>query len=290
MPNKKDEPWHQEYRTLISAIAAILAAIIGAYVAYVLTLKPDFTVMVKPIAGAVSQGATRSTSITVKGVHGYKKSVSLSASDQPADVDVEFVPPIGEGSYPTFTTNVNFKAGLEVPVDTYRIVISAVGADGKEHSVKYDLNVTKRKIVEPVQKEPIKQTKSSPNQEPGKLKVEITNPQKEASVSTSPITVNGTILGDLPEGKNMWVVINPHSCPDQWWPQVQRINPRDGRWTTQVYFDGIEDYEIAVVFVNDTDNAYYSEYIRNGQEKDYYPAIALPSSAEILDQIKVIRK
>lgn len=141
MSNVNKTPWYKKPIIVIPAVAVILAAIVGVYFTFWLNPPPsDFRITINPMQGAVHQGGVIQTTVTIKGIHGYENSVSLSASDQPSGVVVAFTPPFG-GATPAYTSNVMITVGTNVPADDYIIIIKGTGADGKEHSSKYSLTV-----------------------------------------------------------------------------------------------------------------------------------------------------
>ncbi len=141
MSNENKTPWYKKPLIIIPVVAVILAAIVGAYFNIWLNPPPsDFSITINPMEGAVHQGGVIQTTVTIKGIHGYENSVSLSASDQPSGVVVAFTPPFG-GATPAYTSNVMINVGTNVPAGDYIIIIKGTGADGKEHSSKYSLTV-----------------------------------------------------------------------------------------------------------------------------------------------------
>ena len=110
----------------------------------------------------------------------------------------------------------------------------------------------------------------------------------------------------------MWVVINPHLTPGQWWPQGGRIDPRErvqwdvpaqvidpwkGQWYAQAWIGRekekiCKEFDIAVILVDERDDQYYWDYLRTGKETGSYPRIILPlpASAKFSDRITVERK
>ncbi len=108
--------------------------------------------------------------------------------------------------------------------------------------------------------------------------------------------VSGTISGELPEGQYMWMVVNPHTSPGNWWPQGGgRIEPWKGQWYSQAYigseYAGIgEKFDIAVILVNENDDQYLRAWVDISEQEQSWPSIMLPASAKIKDRITVIRK
>ena len=150
MSNENGGPWYGR-PFIIAAIATIVVAIIGAiisnplWVPVIFPPPPDFSISVNPMQGQVPQGGVINTAITVKGEHGYKGSVSLSASGLPSNVVVSFVPQT-KVPMPAFTSNMMINVGPNVPVGKYKITIKGIGADGKEHSCMYILTVMPKEV------------------------------------------------------------------------------------------------------------------------------------------------
>lgn len=159
MSNKIGRPWYKKPTIVISAIVVILAAIIGAtwgplWSSWLNPPPPDFSISVNPMHGSIQQGGVTTTAITVRGEHGYKKSVSLSASGQPSGVVISFVPPIG-GATPAYTSNVTISVNANAPRGDYDIIIKGTGADGKEHTCTYTLTITPGSKVFPPPPPPV---------------------------------------------------------------------------------------------------------------------------------------
>jgi len=323
------------------------------------THTPDFNISVNPVQGEVDQGKVIETTVTVKSIQGYERPVSLSATGQPSNILIAFIPPTGEPT-PAYTSTMTINVARDVPVGDYTIIVKGTGTDGIAHSVKYSLTVIPSKQVRPptavVSATPatieegesvalsgvdstdpdgtivtyawnfgddrtatgptvthtystsgsytvtltvtdndglsdtatVEITVSTP------LVIKITSPKSGDKVPISTI-VRGTISGELPEGQYMWVVINPHPSPGEWWPQVRRIEPLKGQWYVEVWLGREEEdvgneFDIVVILVNEKDDQAYSDYLARGRETGDYPGIPLPTSANIMDVITVIRK
>ena len=147
MSSENGRPWYRNPKYLGPIIAAIVGAIISnpLWVPIIFPPSPDFSISINPMQGQVPQGGVINTAITVKGVHGYRVPVSLSANGLPSNVVVSFVPQT-EVPMPTFTSNVMINVGPDVPVGKYKITIKGIGADGKEHSCKYILTVMPKEV------------------------------------------------------------------------------------------------------------------------------------------------
>jgi hypothetical protein len=124
--------------------------------------------------------------------------------------------------------------------------------------------------------------------------IAITTPTNNEEVPVS-CTVTGTISGELPEERYMWVVINPHTSPGQWWPQGGRIEPWSGHWNAPVVLGREEEdkgvkFDIAVILLNEEDNNAYETYLERGAATGDYPGKPLPRSAIVVHRITVMRK
>ncbi|HEY9246920.1 MAG TPA: hypothetical protein VIO11_08755 [Candidatus Methanoperedens sp.] len=263
----------------------IIPAIIGIVtivVTIILGLPPeDFRVIVSPLEGTVQHGGVIQTTVTVEGLHGYNYPVIISASEQSSGIIVTSILPVG-GMKPTFTSNLILSVSTEVPIGKYEITIKGLGADGKERISKYTLNVMPE-IPTPTQTLP----------HPQKPAISITSP-KEGDFIPAYYIVRGTISGELQKDKYMWVALNPEVTTGLWWPQG-RINIRNGEWDIPVFLGrGKEDigmkFYIALISVNESDDKYFTDNLKKGQETGNYLGISLPSDAEIIERVTVTRE
>ncbi len=123
--------------------------------------------------------------------------------------------------------------------------------------------------------------------------INITDP-KEGDIVQASAIVSGIISGELPEGRYMWLVVNPQKAPGQWWPQGGQIAPLQGKWDIQATFGGMQDigtkFKIAVILINKVDDQYYQDYFAKGKQTGNYPGIPLPASTKIMDSISVMRQ
>lgn len=142
MSNENRRLWSKDPRIVTPAVIVIVAIVVTIIINWP---SSDFSIYVNPIQGTVQQGGVIPTEITVKGERRYKESISLSASGQPSGVVVTFTPEIGKPA-PTFTSDVMINVDLDVPTDSYEIMIKGIGADGKEHSYKYILSIISKRI------------------------------------------------------------------------------------------------------------------------------------------------
>ena len=148
MTNENGRPWWKDLRIVIPAVIGIVAIVVTIIINWP---SPDFSISVDPMRGTVQQGCVIPTEITVKGKHRYKESVTLRASEEPSGVVVIFAREIGKPA-PTFTSDVMINVYLDVPTDSYEIMLKGIGADGKEHSCKYILSVMPKRVIPPEHK------------------------------------------------------------------------------------------------------------------------------------------
>jgi len=141
MSNENRRPWYKN-PAYLGVIVAILAIVITIIVWQWPNPSPlsDFSISVSPMQGSVQPGGVIQTTITVKGIHGYKHSVSLSASGQPSDVIITFIPPFGEAT-PAYASTMTINVDSNVPAGDHTITIKGTGADGEEHACKYILTI-----------------------------------------------------------------------------------------------------------------------------------------------------
>lgn len=142
MSDKKERHWYKNPIIMLPIIVAIVVPISVVFVAHWLAPPPssDFSLSVKPMIGEVSASGVIQTTITVKGLHGYDHTVSLSASGQPTGIVISFAPPFGEAK-PSYTSGVTIKVDADVPEGKYETKIKGMGADGKEHICNFILTV-----------------------------------------------------------------------------------------------------------------------------------------------------
>lgn len=247
MSDKDKNPWYKNPVYLV-IIGGVLAAIIGVTWAFWLNPPPpDFSIYVSPLQGTAPQGGTVTTTITVKGEHGYKQSVSLSASGQPPNVVVNVVPPIG-GATPAFTSNVIVNVGSDVPVGRYEITITGLGVYGKSQNVKYILKVMPPSEVTstPIPgipaptPTPTPTPTSSPTPPPDKT-IFISNLQEDDEVSYHyPVKGSGNVMPD--SELKIYVLIKPLDSPLPWYVQPPATIQSNGDWEADAYFGrNIED-------------------------------------------------
>ena len=121
--------------------------------------------------------------------------------------------------------------------------------------------------------------------------IAIVDPEDESEVNITE-EVNGTIStisGKLPDDYYLWLLVNPHSCSRQWWPQgCSEPNFLKGTWYVQAGFGGVNDtgtkFDIAAILVDKDDHKELEEVMKTGQ------SMPMPGDAKIMDRITVTRK
>ena len=95
----------------------------------------------------------------------------------------------------------------------------------------------------------------------------------------------------------MWLVVNPHTGPGQWWPQGGgRIDSWEGVWYGQARIgrEGEEDigdeFDIAIILVDEEDDLILREWVKTTTERQKWQSISLPDSATFGHRITVTRK
>ena len=124
------------------------------------------------------------------------------------------------------------------------------------------------------------------------LKIEITNPRDGDTFANEGI-VSGKIEGDCGSDTYLWLVVNPENSPGTYWPQNKPIDWFEGEWEASVVL-GADNftggtYYIYVISVNAADNMALIENQNKGREKGSFEGISLPSSAEKLAKVAVVR-
>lgn len=256
MSNENRRPWYRNPRIIVPIIAAIITAI-GLIVA----ASIDDEIIEEPELSTI-QGVVTDTD----GMPVARAVVEIDGLSGTTDA---------RGGYVIH----------DVPIGTKTISVHIPGAE----VIKRALRITKGgeiiiyDIVIPLVVTP------TPT-----LEIKITSPKEGDDIPVY-IIVMGTFSGELPEGQYMWVVINPHPSPGQWWPQEGRVNPWRGQWDIPAWLgrekeDIGEEFDIAIILVNGEDDQNYRDYLRTGQETGSYPGIPLPASAKIMDIITVTIK
>ena len=131
--------WYRNPFIIVPAIVVILAAVITVFLTDIISEKDrDFRISVKPMQGQVELGGNIQTTVTITGINNYEHAVSLSASQQPSNMVVTFVPPIG-GPEPAYTSTMMLNMASNVDAGRYSIIVKGTGADGTEHTCTYNL-------------------------------------------------------------------------------------------------------------------------------------------------------
>ena len=111
------------------------------------------------------------------------------------------------------------------------------------------------------------------------ITVEITNPKNGTEIS-SPLTVDGTFKGELPEDWYLWMFVDNY---EEWYP-INRIEPFGGKWHSKIWFGSVTvGTRDIVVVLGDKDAD--SEFQRYSSEDGYLRI--LPQGAQVCDRITV---
>jgi kumamolisin len=139
------------------------------------TQQPDFTIAANPGSLTVVQGNSGNSTISIAGVNGFSSPVSLSASNMPSGVTVQFNPASISGSQ---TSTATFTVAATTTPGTYSITIT--GTNGSlSHSTSVNLTVS------------APQSSYSISASPSSLTV------SRGSSSSSTITLSGTVTGTV---------------------------------------------------------------------------------------------
>ncbi len=186
-------------RVVVPAAVAAAAAVVAllAWLCPNPPQPPDFVVSLNPNNVVVPAGGNTAAQITVHGLHGFERQVTLKASGQPNGVVVTLSPINGKPSLKYLST-ATITVGGDVDAGPYPIQIMATSDSGLERSA--DLGVVVSRPPPP----PI----------PPSPEVEIDTPADGSTVK-SDSEIAGTIKGRIPDGWYMWVLLNPHPSPGQ---------------------------------------------------------------------------
>jgi len=99
-------------------------------------VQPDFAMAVVPGILKVVAGGSSSASVQIRPVGDYTHSISLAVSSSVGLIAATIQPSNGIGS---FTAILNVHVNSKVSVGNYEVLISALGADGKNHTLQYEL-------------------------------------------------------------------------------------------------------------------------------------------------------
>jgi len=283
--NNRERPWYKNPYIIIPAAVAIIVAIIGLFT--IDREPPDFSISINPMQGEVELGGTIQTEITVKSINGYEHNVSLSASEQPANMIVTFVLPIG-GPKPAYTSTMMINVAPNVPADRYSIIVKGTGADGKEHVCTYSLLA-----IEP--EEPVEEAEEPkrPDWREPPPDVNISYPSGGDRVIVQQV-IRGTSF-NIPEDQVIWIVIYPQEVV-RYYPQD---NPADiqanGDWTSSSYIgiaaDAGKTFDIIAVLANMEAQDVFNDYLEECKEQQSWPGLErLPEGAVLYERINLIRQ
>jgi hypothetical protein len=102
----------------------------------VVVVEPDFAMAVVPRMLKVVAGGSSSALVQIQPVGDYTQSISLSVSSSVGLIAATIQPSSGVGG---FTATLNVHVDSNVSVGGYEVLVSALGADGKNHTLRYEL-------------------------------------------------------------------------------------------------------------------------------------------------------
>ncbi len=252
-------------------IAGGVATVILAVVALVAYLRPrgpqapDFQVLTDPKNGAVQAGGTMAMQVTVDGRHGYQRPVRLSASGQPAGILVGLNPDKGVTN-PSCVSTATITVDRDVPAGAYEIRITATADNDDKRYADFGLVV--------------RAPTPADQGMPPRPEVKILVPADGATV-TADLAVEGVITGQIPSGWYMWVLLNPHPSPGQFWPQGAEILLFGGKWRTQVHVGRPEDkgkrFDLWVYLVDSSLHERYTQWVAQGDRSGAFPPLPTPA-------------
>ena len=207
------------------------------------------------------------TRITVEGRHGYQRQVGLSTSGEPAGVLITLSPDKG-ATAPKYVSTATITVGGDVPAGAYEIRIKATADNGDERVADFGLVVSRpQKDLEGIRVPEVK----------------INKPMDGSTVSPD-LEVAGVITGQIPSGWYMWVLLNPHPSPGQYWPQGAAIVPFGGKWRIRAHVGRPEDkgekFDLWVYLVDSTLNERYVQWIVEGTSAGTFPPLPAPETGK----------
>lgn len=280
-------PWWKNPHLILPAVVAIIAAVIGT-----LTWgsNPDFNLSINSLQGTVQQGGVISPALTVTAEDNYRESVSFSASGLPSGTLISFN---SSNAVPTpfFTSNANITVDPQTPPGSYELTINGLGADGKEHQVKYLLNVLPGVV-------------SKPAAQPGaaeQTRYAITSPADGSPISANAsygVPVTGTYPATTSE--NLWIIVYPEKAPGIGWPQP--ADPELGTpavkgvdtWSVPCNFGGPpQKYSLVLYTATPGASSALTQILQGWHNKDKYPGLSisqLPKGLTEVGRIHVEKK
>jgi hypothetical protein len=123
------------------------------------------------------------------------------------------------------------------------------------------------------------------------LVLNITSPENGAQVS-SPVTIEGTLSGSIPQDHYIWIIHNPVNS-GLWYPDGSP-NINSNGWNQQVYLVDTPgtNYNIKAVLVDDETNAKYQKYLSDGLSTGIYngfPEKAETENTKLLASILLVK-
>jgi subtilase family serine protease len=102
-------------------------------------VSPDFSISVSPGSASVTRGGSTNSTVTLTGIFGYDKNVTLGASGMPLNTTISFTP---EKNKPAYSSTMLVKTDNSTPAGSYPITITGTGDDAKVRSTTFTLKVT----------------------------------------------------------------------------------------------------------------------------------------------------
>ena len=213
MSNENKEPWYRS-STKIDIIFLIVIIIVVILVIIDFPDTPDFAISVDPDNGTVQASSIIKTTVTIEGKSGYDQIVDLSSSCQSSYIAIDLIPSRIKvtPAYTANDSNISIHVDSDAPAGKYEIIIKGIGSDEEKHSVKYVLTIKSTLVSTTHTSIP---TSSSPN-----LTIKITNPKNGSKIVSNKLPVEGTVTGEIPHDKYMWVIVNRHD-DISWRPQTE---------------------------------------------------------------------
>ena len=126
---------------IIGMIITIVLAIVGWYT----LTSPDFIISANPMQCSCLAGGVIQTTVTVENTHSiikrYKYPVRLSTVIQSSNQPIIITLNPSHECIPEYDSTVNINVGSDVQAGDYTIIITGIGANGKEHNCSYTLTV-----------------------------------------------------------------------------------------------------------------------------------------------------
>lgn len=120
--------------------------------------------------------------------------------------------------------------------------------------------------------------------------IKVTSPLN-GEVVTSPVSVSGTIIGDIPDNRYLWVLVNPELTPAQYWPQGgDHVIPANRLWSWVANLGGKSGEKISIlaVLVDKDTNDGYIQWDIDCKKANQWTPVRLLDNATIMDKVTVV--